>query len=85
MDICQVADDLHDFGGFCVEAFFADLVDGSQIGRANGRGLRSDGNDRQEQRQDYENTRMLTHYFLHFGDAFSDSYWSRHRVPLAWV
>ena len=49
VDIGEVADNFHDLGGLRVEAFFPDLMDCSQVGLANGRGLGSKRNDRQEQ------------------------------------
>jgi hypothetical protein len=49
VDITEVADDFHDFGSLWIEAFFPDLMDCSQIGLANGWGLSSKRDDRQEQ------------------------------------
>src|ERR1700722_5279967 len=67
VDIGEVADNFHDLGSLRIEALFPDLMDRRQIGLANGRGLRSDRYDRQEQGQNCKDTRMLTHNLLRFG------------------
>ena len=72
-------------GGFRVETFFANLMDGRQVGLTDGRGLRSKRNYRQEQSKNYRNTRMLTHSSPPYCVSMMPvSVWSRHRIPLAW-